>query len=193
METRKAHERRCGEGFFERYCTGRVLDVGCGRLDTGDGEDLVVPHALGWDKDMGDATFLDGLPDESFDTVYASHVLEHLSNPWLALLNWRRVLRLGGHLIISVPHRDLYEKSRRLPSRWNPDHKFFVLPDQEDLPHTLSLRALIEGIPFLELISMEVKQEGWEAVGPDIHSPGEYSIEAIAVRVAAECHESYMV
>lgn len=44
--------------------------------------------------------------DETFDVVYASHVLEHL--PWFesenVLREWRRVLKLNGRLEIWVPN-----------------------------------------------------------------------------------------
>ena len=40
---------------------------------------------------------------ESFDFIIASHVIEHLDNPLRALLEWRRILRLGGHVVCVVP------------------------------------------------------------------------------------------
>jgi SAM-dependent methyltransferase len=45
-----------------------------------------------------------GLPDESFHLVLCTQVLEHSDNPWLAAKEIRRILRPGGHAIISVPH-----------------------------------------------------------------------------------------
>lgn len=43
------------------------------------------------------------LPQESFDLIIASDVLEHLANDGLALKNWLRLLRPDGRLIIFVP------------------------------------------------------------------------------------------
>jgi SAM-dependent methyltransferase len=43
-------------------------------------------------------------PSESFDSVYASHVLEHTYSPFPLLLEIRRVLRPGGHAVIIVPN-----------------------------------------------------------------------------------------
>lgn len=124
-ETHKARGRRAREGFFEKYCRGRGLDIGYGG-------DPVTPTAAGWDFEHGDAQWLHGLDDESFDFVYSSHLLEHLSDCELALENWWRVLKPGGYLILYLPHRDLYEKKQRLPSRFNDDHKHFFLPDRDD-------------------------------------------------------------
>ena len=41
-----------------------------------------------------------------YDCVVASHCLEHLANPLLALSEWRRVLRENGILLLILPHKD---------------------------------------------------------------------------------------
>jgi phosphatidylethanolamine/phosphatidyl-N-methylethanolamine N-methyltransferase len=47
----------------------------------------------------------DGLdyPDNSFDRLIASHVLEHIYQPHLALREWERVIKPGGTLSILIP------------------------------------------------------------------------------------------
>ncbi|MBE9533976.1 MAG: class I SAM-dependent methyltransferase, partial [Proteobacteria bacterium] len=129
-ETTKARPRRESEGFFDQYCQGRGLDIGYGG-------DLVCENAKGWDIEDGDAMKLEGLSDNSFDFVYSSHTLEHMIDPAIALKNWWRVLKPGGNLILYIPHRDLYEKKKDLPSRWNLDHKHFFLPELDELPVTV--------------------------------------------------------
>ena len=42
-------------------------------------------------------------PDDSFDVVIASHIIDHLENASGALRDWYRVLRPGGVLILGVP------------------------------------------------------------------------------------------
>ena len=51
-----------------------------------------------------DATSLDGIEDASYDVVLASHTLEHIANPLLALSEWRRVVGADGHLVLVLPH-----------------------------------------------------------------------------------------
>ena len=52
-----------------------------------------------------DAEVLSAIADASQDFVIASHVIEHMENPLLALTNWLRVLRAGGILYLAIPNR----------------------------------------------------------------------------------------
>lgn len=184
METAKARARRLREGFFDRFCSGVGIDIGAGGMH-GIPLDPLFPDIRCWDLGDGDATFMAGVPNEAFDFVYSSHCLEHIWNPWLALRNWWRILKPGGHLIVYVPHRDLYEKKRELPSRFNPDHKFFILPWHDDLPYTLGLGPLVLGAvgPGAALCKLAVCDEGWEPVAPTDHSYGEYAIEMVVQKL----------
>lgn len=101
---------RALEPLVREHCRGRVLDAGAGR---GAYRDLLLRHAntyVGMDIGGSSATAVVGdaqrLPfaDNSFDTVFCSQVLEHVPEPWLALAEFRRVLKPGGALILSVPH-----------------------------------------------------------------------------------------
>jgi SAM-dependent methyltransferase len=51
-----------------------------------------------------DGATLDGLPDDSYDAILSSHVIEHFANPLGALAAWRRVARDGAHLLLVAPH-----------------------------------------------------------------------------------------
>ena len=50
-----------------------------------------------------DAVELKPIPDDSIDRLIATCLIVHLSNPELALKNWRRVISPGGELTIFVP------------------------------------------------------------------------------------------
>jgi SAM-dependent methyltransferase len=180
-ETRKAHARRLASGFYEAYIHGKGIDIGCGRIDTHDGLDTISPTAVHHDKDDCDATFMDIYPDNEFDYVYASHVLEHISDPVTAVKNWLRICKPGGVVIISVPHRDLYERKRTLPSRWNEDHKYFYLPGECDPPHTFSLWGVVASAAVnREMVEyFKVIDTATNADRPDEHNNGEFSIEVI--------------
>ena len=180
-ETWKARQRRLATGWFDQYAPGNKsgIDIGCQK-------DFLNHTFRRWDLIYGDpdATFMEGVPDEAFFTVYASHVLEHLDDPVTAVRNWYRITEKGGHLIILVPHRDMYEKKESPPSQWNHEHKWFFLPQLPGVtplpPGVLALHAVIqEAIPDPEIVSYEVLSEGYVETPPNYHACGEYSIEAI--------------
>jgi SAM-dependent methyltransferase len=125
-ECSKSIPRRLSDpNFLRRYFVGRGLDVG------GKPDPLLLYRELfvemesvrTWDLEDGDAQFLAGVDDESMDFVHSSHCLEHLDDPREGLLNWFRVLRPGGHLIVTVPDEDLYEQGV-FPSTFNKDHRW---------------------------------------------------------------------
>lgn len=180
-ETKKAHQRRLKEGFFKTYAPDDLsgIDIGCQ-------QDPLNFTFRRWDLIFGDgdATHMKGVPDEKYQTVYASHVLEHIEDVSTALRNWWRILKPTGHLIVVVPHRDLYERPRKqIPSRWNGDHKWMFLPDRAEPPSVLNFKDVIEEVPG-QLVSYRVLDQGWVAGLPDNqHSGGEYSIEAIVKKV----------
>jgi SAM-dependent methyltransferase len=106
-------------------------------------------------------------------------------DPAIALENWWRVLKKKGYLILYVPHRDLYEKKKTLPSHWNQDHKHFFLLDTDDPPNTIGIMPLIQrSLVNFEIIYAKECQEGHTISNPEIHSDGEYSIETVIQKKA---------
>lgn len=127
-ETTKSYARKIADGFFDRYLAGdAILEIGF-RGYFG-GSEPIVEQAIGIDVDYPgyDGTHLP-FPDNSQDAIYTSHTLEHISDYQASIREWFRVLKLGGHLVIVVPHQFLYEKKTTLPPRWNFDHKRFYTP-----------------------------------------------------------------
>ena len=126
-ESAKTYASRMYSGFFRTYLSGaKVLDIG---YRGGFGEtEPIVPQAVG--VDFGYPGY-DGisLPFEtnSQDAIYSSHCLEHMNNVQDVLLEWLRVLRIGGFMVITVPHQYLYERKVNLPSK-QPEHVRFFSP-----------------------------------------------------------------
>jgi hypothetical protein len=60
--------------------------------------DLYDPHAM-LQMDICDMQ----LPDEQFDLIYCSHVLEHVADDLQALREFYRVLKTGGQAVILTP------------------------------------------------------------------------------------------
>lgn len=177
METSKSFMRRLKEGWFEKYCPADKIgiDIGCGH-------DPVNHTFRRFDKIFGDgdATLMEGFPNNTYWTVYTSHLLEHLHEPEKAIKRWYELVKPGGHLIICVPHRDLYERKKTLPSKWNIDHKWFWLPNKEEYPHTKNLLKTVKECTNGLIVLHRVLDEGYDYNLPlDKHPVGEYSIEII--------------
>lgn len=61
----------------------------------------------------GNALQMERFPDDTFEMIYASHILEHFDYYHelpLALLEWKRILKPGGTIFLSVPDMDIIGK-----------------------------------------------------------------------------------
>lgn len=111
------------------YTMGRGLDIGCG-------SEKLWPASIGidsgkqWGRPVADVTGdgcdLSLFATESLDYVFSSHFLEHVEDYRSALLEWWRVIRVGGFLVLYLPHKDHYPNIGQPGA--NPDHKHDFRP-----------------------------------------------------------------
>jgi len=152
-EQSKGAKRRFYDGLFHaRYFVGNGIDIGGGPDPLGQytGVFARMGAVRTWDLEDGDAQVMAGVPDDEFDFVHSSHCLEHLRDPNAALLQWVRIVRPGGFVIVTVPDEDLYEKGH-WPSRYNSDHKwtFTVHKPQSWSPRSLNVLDLLTELSHL--------------------------------------------
>lgn len=156
-EQSKSAKRRFSIGaFHNRYFVGHGIDVG-GKPDPLSQYIGIFPRMLSvriWDMPDGDAQLLNGVPDDHFNFLHASHCLEHMKDVNQALGNWIRVVKPGGFLIITVPDEDMYELGI-WPSRFNPDHKwtFTLYKKSSWSPQSVNVLDLV--IRFAEQVRLE--------------------------------------
>ncbi len=152
-ECSKAVARRLHTpGFATHYFVGDGIDVGSGD-DSLSKFALLFPHIRSmtdFDTQDGDAQHLALHADDRFDFLHSSHCLEHVLDPRIALRNWARVVRSGGHLIVLIPDEDLYEQGV-WPSTFNTDHKhtFTICKAQSWSPASINLTDLFGAIADL--------------------------------------------
>lgn len=116
------------------YTLGKVLDLGCGSVKA-------FPHFTGVDSCRDTELFgtsmapdvvvdtcerLDMFDTKSCDAVFSSHLLEHIEDFRSALMEWWRLIKVGGYLVLYLPHRNLYPRIGEPGA--NPDHKHDFLP-----------------------------------------------------------------
>ena len=98
---------------MDRFLRGRVLDIGCGEKAKRLLVNERVTEYIGLDHEgsLHDKSEVDLVgtayripqPDDSFDGIVCTAVLEHLEEPHAALVESLRVLRRGGCAIYTVP------------------------------------------------------------------------------------------
>jgi SAM-dependent methyltransferase len=54
---------------------------------------------------IAEATHLKGVKDESLDFILSSHCLEHVANPFKAIEEWLRVLKVNGIVVLILPQK----------------------------------------------------------------------------------------
>lgn len=180
-EVRKTLQQRIEFGFFDRYLSGtNILDIGFrGSHPT---NLPIVPQAIGVDRDYPgyDGKILP-FPDQSQDAVHASHCLEHIADPASVLAEWFRVLRVGGYLVLTVPHQQLYERKPVPTSRWGGnEHLRFYTPAN-------FLAEIEDALPVGEfrIRSLRDNDTGFDyRIPPDRPPTGCYEIELVIERIA---------
>jgi SAM-dependent methyltransferase len=180
IEARKVYWQRLADGFLERYLSGaHILDIGYrgGRAQAVP----IVPQAIGVDLDYPgyDGTTLP-FADLSQDALFVSHCLEHIQDYRASLADWYRVLKIGGYLLIFVPHKYLYERRPAPPSALNPDHKRFYTPRS-------LLAEIEESLPTNGFRVRHLADNDYQydyELPLDRHPQGCYEIELVVQKIA---------
>lgn len=157
--------------FITRYFVGNGIDIG-GLPDPLNLYIELFPLVKSvkiWDLSDGDAQFMDSVLDESLDFIVSSHCLEHLVNPIEGIRNWFRILKPGGHLVITVPEEDLYEQGV-WPSNKNFDHKwsFTIWKESSWSPKSINILDLVKELgPSVDIRSIHVEDKTYRYELPE--------------------------
>lgn len=98
---------------IQKYLVGRIADIGCG-------DECITENAYGIDgRDFPCVSLLTdslyGLADKlppmlsKFETVFSSHVAEHLPDMYKTVNEWGSIVEQGGHLILYLPCGSRYD------------------------------------------------------------------------------------
>ena len=99
-----------------KYISGKVLDVGAGesnRYGSYFNSDKYIRMDVVDRKDVDIVGRADNIPlkDESIDSIICTQVFEHLDTPFESAAELFRVVKKGGHVLVTVPQmNELHEE-----------------------------------------------------------------------------------
>ena len=149
-ESTKSIARRIRDPrYVIRFFSGEGIDIG-GKPDPLSLHRHIFPLVKSvrtWDLEDGDAQFMSNVEDSTFDFVYSSHTLEHMRDPFIAIKNWFRILKPGGHMVLSVPDEDLYEQGD-FKNSFNRHHRhtFTIFKSESWSEKSINLTNLVESL-----------------------------------------------
>jgi SAM-dependent methyltransferase len=158
---------------LHRLCTGKLRRGNYFGPGIGDGEARLLNEQSGEEIVFGYESFnietdTYPYPDESFDVVIFSELIEHLGvNPVRALAEMHRVLRPGGILIVTTPNSMSLERfatflrgGSQMVDRYSPLFGYGARHNREYYP--AELRELLEGTGFAveELVTRDLLAHG---------------------------------
>lgn len=139
---------------------GKLLDIGCG-----DGHALTFMQQLGWDVQGVDidsaavqkaqekglnvllgAVDAQNYPDNYFNAITMSHVIEHVIDPFMLLRECYRILKTGGQLVIVTPNVDSWGH-KKFKHNW----RGLEPPRHLQIFTSEALRGLSERVGFLNV------------------------------------------
>lgn len=133
ISTSCGHESAKIAHLVVAHAQGKGLDIGCGTMKC-------WPEMIGVDslKDYGGqrpnavdvvskGEDLSLFGDKTLDYIFSSHFLEHVVDYKACLTEWWNKLKVGGNLILYLPHKKFYPNIGQPGS--NPDHKHDYMPD----------------------------------------------------------------
>lgn len=135
--------------LIRKQLFGKILDVGCDSHFLHDeikdnktiGLDIIIKHVRGR-VIKGDGQYM-AIKSESFDSIVAGEIIEHLEKPEIFLKESYRILKENGRLIITTPNRN---------SWWNRITKSYFIK------YHLSLFTKNELISSLNKVGFSIKE-----------------------------------
>lgn len=83
------------------------------------------------------------IANDAYDFVAASHVLEHVANPLRALMEWKRIVRPSGTVLLVLPHKvHTFDHRRPFTTFSHIKSDFESNVSEEDLTHLDEIIAL---------------------------------------------------
>lgn len=157
------------------FLQGKGIDIGCGP------DILPVGDVTPFDQEDGDANHLSTyVGRKRFDWAHSSQSLEHMRDPTDAILDWVKVVRPGGKIIVTVPSWELYE-GMIWPSRYNPDHKssWSMWQKGSPAPHHIHVPSWASALPGVTVDFIRLADRGFDYTKQSIFDQTFYESDGV--------------
>jgi SAM-dependent methyltransferase len=115
------------DNIYHNACAGRISEGRTYRFD--ERKSLGMQYAA-------EAADLSMIASDAYDFLLSSHMIEHTSNPIRVLLEWVRIVRLGGFQLVIVPNKELtFDHYRPTTTLQHMIDDFTAKRDEDDLTH----------------------------------------------------------
>lgn len=103
------------EWLARRFCTGKGVDIGASKWP--------LQGARAIEDRPDENAYLIKENDNALDFIFSSHVLEHLDQPYHALEHWFSKLKVGGRVVLYLPHTacHMWRTTNLVFHKWNPN------------------------------------------------------------------------
>ncbi len=106
-----------------------------------------------------EASSLNIIPDEKYDFVASCHVIEHLSNPIKAIFEMKRVVKVGGNVILVASHEETtFDHNRKITTLQHMIGDFTKNIPEGDTSH-LDIEEIVQDYDFSLDLGISGKEE----------------------------------
>jgi len=181
-ETSKCRER------LNKYIKGHGIDIGYGGdpiVDWAITIDLPVPYTKVGIQPLnlrGDARSLYWFKDEVLDFVYSAHLLEDFTDTKNVLIEWLRVLKIGGYLILFCPIEHIYRNyCKQTGHARNYEHKKenFDIEYVRNILKEIGVTKIVHVNPLVNIYSFELVAKKIKSLSPFEDSGYKFEIEKL--------------
>ena len=180
-EDLKAYRRHKDDPFWIKILSGTVLDVGFNEHQI-HGE---------WYPNIQLSRSMEHYYDDlrkfkggSFDCIMVGGRLEYENNPLSAILSWLYLLRVGGHLVLTVPDFK-WIKGVTCPVRYNHNRKWSFSLEKSNLGthhRHINLIDFISRLPGIQISRIRVVDSEYDISNKDQTFPETESVIEVVLR-----------
>lgn len=132
-------------------------------IDIGGFDEKIFPNFIKIEYDLKKARNITSFIKDKFDCVYSSYFLQHFEEPYNVMLEFWKLVKKNGYMIIIVPDEDLYEQGFFPSKMCNlSKHTFTISKRNSWCDKSINLLDLANKIPNSKIIKIELQDNNYD-------------------------------